>query len=358
MKIYCAYLPQFHPTKRNDLFWGKGFTDWVTTRKAKKLYKGHKQPLKPGNLKEYNLLDKKILKKHSSLMSKCGIDAFALYHYHFDNNIFALNEPLKIIKKNKDIKFKFFLYWVNSDWTKSWIGEDKKIIFKQNNSLRHALSVIKNSVTYFKDSRYEKIDDRPLFAINDTSKFDIKMFKEKANKILKKNGVKNLFIIANLNYLNKNIDFNFCDAVINWPPDSLFLGKVKNFLRKFLPKSVLSVESLFKFCCTQDYKKYLNILNNHILSLLEKHPTLMPTFMTNWDNTPRYGVKGFLLENVQPKFFYKKIAMIIPKLKEKKTRAIFIKAWNEWAEGNVIENSARYKDKYMDIIKKIKEITL
>ena len=33
---------------------------------------------------------------------------------------------------------------------------------------------------------------------------------------------------------------------------------------------------------------------------------------------------------------------------------IFIKAWNEWAEGNVIEHSHLYKNKYMKIIKKIK----
>ena len=62
MKIFCAYLPQFHQTKINDLFWERGFTDWVTTRNAKKYFKGHNQPLRPGLLKEYNLLDKEILK--------------------------------------------------------------------------------------------------------------------------------------------------------------------------------------------------------------------------------------------------------------------------------------------------------
>ena len=357
MKFYCAYLPQFHESKRNNFFWGKGFTDWVTTRRGKKLYKGHNQPLLPGNLKEYSLLQKKILIKHSNLMKSSGIDAFAVYYFHFDKNIFTLDKPLKIIKKHKDINFKFFLYWVNSDWTKAWIGEDNKIIFKQNNSLRHALAVIKNSIGYLKDSRYEKIDDRPIFVIHDTSKFDLKVFKIKANKILHKNKIKNLFIIGNLNYLNKKKDLVNCDAVINWPPDSLFLGKIKNFVRKYFPLSILRIEKIFKFISVQDYKKYLDLLNNHITKLLDKHSNLIPTFIANWDNTPRYGVRGFLLDNVRPVFFYNKIKNILPVLKQKKTKAIFIKAWNEWAEGNVIENSARYKNNYINIINKLKKLT-
>ena len=28
-KIFAAYLPQFHETEDNNLFWGKGYTDWV-----------------------------------------------------------------------------------------------------------------------------------------------------------------------------------------------------------------------------------------------------------------------------------------------------------------------------------------
>ena len=354
MKIFCAYLPQFHQTKINDLFWERGFTDWVTTRNAKKYFKGHNQPLRPGLLKEYNLLDKEILKKHSIQMKKSGIDAFAVYHYHFNRNQFALNKPVEIIRLNKNIKFNFFFYWVNSDWTRSWVGEDKTIIYKQNNSLKHALNVIKNAIKYFKDNRYEKLNGRPLFIIHDTSKFDLKLFKIKANRILNKNKIKNLYIVGNLNYLSSRKDLEFCDSVINWPPDSLFLGKFKNFLRTILSKNILKIEIIFKFLCVQDYKKYLKILNSHIKKLIKVYPNLIPTFITNWDNTPRYGSKGIVLHNVRPAIFYKKISKLKSLFKKKKIDMIFIKAWNEWAEGNVIEHSHLYKNKYMKIIKKIK----
>lgn len=47
INIIAYYLPQYHPTKRNNEWWGKGFTEWTNVGKAKKLYPGHYQPKVP-----------------------------------------------------------------------------------------------------------------------------------------------------------------------------------------------------------------------------------------------------------------------------------------------------------------------
>ena len=46
-KIIAMYLPQYHETEENNRWWGKGFTDWVSTKNAEPLFPGHLQPRAP-----------------------------------------------------------------------------------------------------------------------------------------------------------------------------------------------------------------------------------------------------------------------------------------------------------------------
>ena len=196
LKLIAFYLPQFHPFKENDKWWGKGFTEWTNVSKASPKYFGHYQPKLPADLGFYDLRLPEILSEQWRYAENYGIHAFSFYFYWFSGKI-LMEKPLLNLLESKKINLKFCLTWANENWTRRWDGlEDEKLI-TQNYSSDDSIKFIKYISKYFKDERYIKVNGKPVLIIY--SPHDIPNINTKINlwrDEIKKHGFEDLYLIS------------------------------------------------------------------------------------------------------------------------------------------------------------------
>jgi hypothetical protein len=82
-------------------------------------------------------------------------------------------------------------------------------------------------------------------------------------------------------------------------------------------------------------------------------PNEYPIIVPNWDSTPRLGWKGVVLHNSTPELFRIHVREVLQKTAYKpvEKRIMFLKSWNEWAEGNYMEPELKYGRSYLQVLK-------
>ncbi|EHO80254.1 glycosyltransferase WbsX family protein [Fusobacterium ulcerans] len=350
MKIIAYYLPQFHEIEENNLWWGKGFTEWRNVKNGKKLFRRHNQPLKPLNDNYYNLLDKKTVEWQTKLGNEYGIYGFCYYHYWFKGKK-ILEKPAENLLKWKEIKQNFCFCWANHSWKKTWNGLNELLI-KQEYGLEEDWQEHFNYLEdFFSDERYIKIDDRPVFLIYQPE--DILKFNEMINffdKECKKIGYSGIYIIESKNNLkNLNLSSVKSSAMVLREPNCCLtkrniFQKVTQRLKNNFSKNYLYFVQKYKY--EEFIKKSIDISKEFL------NEKTYPGIFTGWDNTPRHGRRGHVIEGNTPELFKEYLLEQKKIMKEKNIEYIFLNAWNEWAEGMYLEPDEKFKYDYLKTIKK------
>lgn len=362
MKVVAFYLPQFHCIPENDKWWGKGFTEWVNVKKAKPLYEGHDQPRVPLNNNYYNLLDQDVMKWQSEIAKNHGVSGFCFYHYWFNGKM-LLEKPVENFLKNKDIDIEFCLSWANEAWTNAWVSAENKLLMEQTyGKEKEWKEHFDYLLPFFKDDRYIKEDNKPLFVIYRVEIMDC--YKEMMaywNKLAIENGfdgIKFAYQHPAFDY-DKNKAKNMFDYVIEYQPITTsywnqgFISfttklKIQNLLVKYFKINIARKKELQINSYEDTWKQIVEHkpIGNEI-------PKRIPGAFVDWDNTPRRGDTGSIYKGACPEVFGKYFDLQVKNAKENyKSNYIFIFAWNEWAEGGYLEPDETNKFGYLEEIKK------
>ena len=360
IRSIAFYLPQFHPIPENDEWWGKGFTEWTNVVKAKPLFKGHYQPKLPTELGLYDLRVPEVREQQANLAKEYGIEGFCYWHYWFGNGRRILERPFNEVLESGKPDFPFCLAWANETWTGIWHGLNNEILMEQtypgqDDYIAHFNCLLKA----FKDKRYMRVDDKPIFVVYRPNAIpDIKLFVDTFQEQAVQNGLKGVYLIATNVHTDWNAQANGFDAITPSNHDKLAYvrsdSNVKNFYRKQLNRKRVSkvFKKIFKKPThVYEYKEAMKWFVKDENSKSMIYPMVIP----NWDNTARSGVNGFVLHNSTPDLFKQVMQKAINKVRDLPAdkRIVFIKSWNEWAEGNYIEPDRKYGRKYLEVIKEL-----
>ena len=349
-RVIAFYLPQFYPTPENDEWWEPGFTEWTNVARAKPLFKGHYQPRIPRDLGFYDLRVPETREKQAQLAREAGIEGFCYWHYWFGNGKRLLAEVFEEVVESGKPDFPFCLCWANHSWyQKTWDPKKpNKLLMEQTypgveDYKNHFMAML----PAFKDKRYMKTKDGKLifgvFSSYDIP--DLQVFFETWNTLAIDNNLKGFEFFAFIQGSKQlsELPVGMYDRIVydalhdTYEQYSDFsFTRYKNAIKMRLGIPVKLA----------NYSDYVSAAITRFNDLPNITPCIDPMF----DHSPRSSNRSIILHNNSPKLWRElcKKTKEIVQTNSDKDNLLFIKAWNEWGEGNYMEPDSKYGKAYIE----------
>jgi hypothetical protein len=352
MRIIAYYLPQFHTIPENDRWWGKGFTEWTSVRRARPLFPGHRQPVEPGELGYYNLLDADTRRRQADLAREAGVEGFCYWHYWFGDGRQLLEKPLQQVLQSGQPDYPFCIGWANEDWrAKVWsdtTGKSDRVLIRQTYPEGDTEQHFRSVLPLFLDRRYIRVNGKPLVVIYRPFDLpDARGFIARWNEMAREAGLEGIFFVGHTLYSAeadkiRNLGFDAVNVVR--------LGDCRRSRRMIVRHCVnLMLYALHLIPFVYSYRAANRVLTGPEGRRADVFPSLIP----RWDHTPRSGRRGFVLNSSTPDLFREQIRTVRKQTeqKEEELRIVFLKSWNEWGEGNYIEPDSLWGKQYLQVLK-------
>ena len=325
-----------------------GFTEWTNVVKAKSLFAGHQQPHLPADLGFYDLRHNETRAAQAQLASEYGISAFCYWHYWF-NSRRILERPFDEVLASGEPDFPFMLAWANENWTRTWDGGNEKQLLTQNYSdeddIQHMVWLCKA----FADSRYLRIDGRPVYAVYRASLLpNIMNTTTTWRRVAREQGIGEIYLcrIDSHDLYRPDPALQGFDAAIEFQPDVVRFGeqirppKIGRAIRRvFRPNSVYRIH---------DVRMYSELVENSILARTNffRYRGVTPS----WDNSARRHAGARIFKGATPALYERWLTNVVQNFQPRTPdeNLVFINAWNEWAEGNHLEPDTLYGRGYLE----------
>jgi lipopolysaccharide biosynthesis protein len=336
VRVIPFYLPQFHPTPENDLWWGKGFTEWTNLTAAKPVYQGHNQPNLPADLGFYDLRLDEVRQAQMDLAAEFGVEGFMYYYYWFAGQR-LLSTPIEALLRG-DVNKPFCIMWANENWTRRWDGRTSDVLMGQDYDRVPATQFIEDVLPFLVDERYMRVNGKPILAVYRIAQIpDYEAVVEQWRQRAREAGVGELLLLSvdvarEFDGLAGTAKSAGLDGTLGFPPHNLkweWLPHGGKGVDKRFRGNLLSYEAMARDAETKD---------------VARSDTDFPGVMVNFDNTARRQWTSDLWYGSNPYTFRRWLAAAASAVshREPEHRVVFVNAWNEWAESAVLEPTHRY----------------
>ena len=340
-RVLPFYLPQFHPIPENDRWWGTGFTEWTNVAAARPVLAGHHQPKVSRDLGFYDLRLKQARQQQVDLARKHGLSGFMYYYYWFAGKR-MLQLPIERLAAG-DIDFPYCIMWANENWTRRWDGRSEDVLIGQDYDEVPAETFIDDILPFLLDDRYLKVDGRPLLSVYRPGQMAdfpavVKAWRKRAAEHNLELHVVSVDVAKEFDALEGSADEAGLDGLMGFPPH--------NCLWSWLPHEGLGVDRRF----TGNLLSYGDLVKDAEKRLSRGvDDGSFPGVMVTFDNTARRQWNSDLWFGSNPYTFRRWLAAAVHAVayRESSERIVFVNAWNEWAEGAVLEPSDRFGSTFL-----------
>ena len=371
-EIAAYYFPSYHADQRNDLWHGKGWTEWELVREARPRFAGHQQPKVPA-WGYFDESDPQWAAREIELAAGHGISSFIYDWYWYEDGPYLQDDLEKgFLRAANRSKMKFALMWANHDWNNMFPAPltNRPEILARGKVSPQAFARLGDYLRekYLGQENYLRLDGRAYFSIYELGTFIHSMggLDEAARRLEElrqgcaKAGVGELHlnsVVWQLPILPGELQLPDINAVIG----RLGIDSVTSYawVHHHDPgEGGCFPHGSYARAAEANYKTW-----QHYADTLQV--PYFPNVSMGWDPSPRtcqsdrFASRGYpwtaVLEGNGPREFEQALlrAREFVDRGKSKTKMITLNAWNEWTEGSYLLPDEAQGCAYLEAVQRV-----